>query len=218
MKKIKKSKFDDYQRRFSHKQNIKRILAEKRKENTSKRRTIKDNIIIKRSEIVNSKRAKRQELKSENAKDLEQREILNHWEHRSKEITKINSLADKYKVQSKREKGMVAKLDKLKEVYMSKKFNKIKLQEDNGDKIHNLQQQETELMKKLQTTFQKVADFTNQSSSFDNFSNSMKSKVKYNKIHLKPLGKTGSRTNVSKYDAFINPTIEHNVNQNGSMA
>ena len=94
------------------------------------------------------------------------------------------------------------------------------------NKIQLLEKQESEMMKKLQTTFQKVQDWASQSNTFDNFTSGMKNKVKYNRMHLKPISKNkkrsgGSRTHTNKYDGFImNPKLDnsnHNIEQNGSI-
>ena len=108
---------------------------------------------------------------------------------------------------------------------MDKKYSQIKGSELNKKKVEDLEKQETELIKKLNTTFQKVADFAEHSNSFDNFTNVIKSKVHYSRKHLKPLGenklRNGSRSSINRNDGYsMQPRFkvrDVEGNQNGSI-
>ncbi|CAI2370648.1 unnamed protein product [Moneuplotes crassus] len=189
MAKIKRSKFEYSQHIQDNKRRMKSQLEQRKREISATRKRLRDNIILKRAESVNLKRKMRLQTKSFASQALEKRKMINLCEQKQKEIAKINIMAEKFKCQNKRERGMQRKITQLKQLYSEKKIDGLKHAEENAHKAEKLEHEEQDLMQKLHTTYQKVNEFMEQSNSFDNFANIVKSNVQYNTKYLKPLAR-----------------------------
>jgi len=84
---------------------------------------------------------------------------------------------------------MFNKLDKMKKAYMDRKYSMIKGVEYNDSNMKVLSKQEEEMIQKLQTTFSKVNEFTDQSNTFDTVTQSIISNINHSRKHLKPISK-----------------------------
>lgn len=72
---------------------------------------------------------------------------------------------------------------------MERKLSMLKGMEDNESQMKSLEKQEVEMMEKLQTTFNKFNEFTEQSNTFDNITHNIISNISYSRKHLKPIKK-----------------------------
>ena len=112
---------------------------------------------------------------------------------------------------------MFNKPDKMKRAYMDRKYSMIKGVEYNDTSMKELSKQEEEMIQKLQTTFLKVNEFTDQSNTFDTVTQSIISNINHSRKHLKPLSKFDDfKENSSGMQPVLTPVDSHQQTGNNS--
>mmetsp|Transcript_23067 Transcript_23067/g.22936 ORF Transcript_23067/g.22936 Transcript_23067/m.22936 type:complete len:260 (-) Transcript_23067:54-833(-) len=211
--KIKRSKFEYSQDLQNYKHHINNQLSQKKREISDTRKKLKDSINYKQIENLHLKRKMRHQIKSLTSQGLEKRKMISLYEQRQKEIEKINCLAEKYRNQNKRNRGIQRRMSQLKQLYSQKKIFGLMNAEHNVQKAEKLERVEEELMQKLHTTYQKVNEFMEQSNSFDNFANIVKNNVQYNTKYLKPLSRVEKNEDKSKTNRSVQNMKPHVIKE-----
>lgn len=102
---------------------------------------------------------------------------------------------------------------------MHRKFSLLKDTEDNEFQVKDLERREEEMVEKLKTTFVRVNEFAEQSSTFDNVTQSLISNINYSRKHLKPISKIDESKHSEKTTgAYGNETFDERQSQTGNIA